>query len=163
MERTCGVAGCAKPPRSGKAELCKMHYHRWYRHGDVDVVATGQRTGLGRRYRNMHRPGHPLAGRNGHVYEHRYVLFELIGYGPHLCHWCNAPVTWSPKGTPSCLQVDHLSDDGADNRPENLVPSCRDCNATRALQARSDRLRARGWWARNDTVAVTSPRRPRVA
>lgn len=132
-----------------------MHYHRWYRHGSVDKVATRTEVtaSLGRRYRFRYAPGHPLAGKNGKVYEHRFVLFEEIGPGPHSCHWCGTEVDWLPKGDPRELQPDHLNNDGADNRIENLVPACRGCNTARGTQRRHDALREAGWWSNHDTIA----------
>ena len=50
--------------------------------------------------------------------------------------------------------IDHINGDGGDNRPENLVPSCRGCNTARGLQRRSDMLRAEGFWSGSDTVAA---------
>ena len=38
-DRTCSMPNCGKPPRSGSASLCKMHYHRQYRHGDPELTA----------------------------------------------------------------------------------------------------------------------------
>lgn len=162
--RTCTVEGCDKPTRSSRADWCKMHYHRWYRHGDVDRVATvAPSISKGRRYKTIAAKNHPLAMKNGRVYEHRAVLFDEIGIGPHACHWCETEVDWLPKGDPRELHPDHLNGIGDDNRPENLVPSCRRCNATRGSQQRSDALRAAGWWSRNDTVGKLAPRAPRVA
>jgi hypothetical protein len=141
-----------------------MHYHRWYRHGSTDRVATrAESISLGRRYRTVSAKGHPLAHANGRAYEHRVVLYDHIGIGPHACHWCDAEVDWLPKGNPRELQPDHLNNDGADNRIENLVPACRSCNSTRGLQRRADALRAAGWWSNNDTVGKLAPRKPRVA
>lgn len=166
-DRTCSVPDCEKTPRSGSAELCPMHYHRWYRHGSTDRVSTGSgiTASNGRRYVTLNDRSHPLATLSGKVYEHRAVLFDAIGYGPHLCHWCGTPVNWYPKGHPAELQVDHLNNYGDDNRPENLVPSCRTCNASRGIQARADALRDAGWWSRHDTIATlrNGGRKPRVA
>lgn len=161
---TCTVPGCGKPARSSEADWCPMHYHRMYRHGSLDKTAVGVRVGAPRRYRTIAAKGHPLAHANGRAYEHRVVLYDLIGPGVHECHWCGDPVEWLPKGTPGELQPDHLNNDGGDNRPENLVPSCRSCNAGRAVQRRSDILRERGWWSGNDTVAnlKTRQRLPRI-
>ncbi|MEU8186026.1 hypothetical protein [Micromonospora carbonacea] len=151
---TCEVAGCAKPTRSRAAKLCKMHYHRQYRHGSVDRTAhtAGISASKGRRYRAIYRAGHPLARSSGRVYEHRVVLYDQIGPGPHPCNWCGTTVHWDPVDGPA-LQVDHLNGVGDDNRPENLVASCNACNVARAQQARSAALRAAGWWSQHDTIA----------
>lgn len=130
-----------------------MHYHRMYRHGSLERTAADVYVGRPRRYRTVAAKGHPLAGVNGRAYEHRVVLYDAIGPGPHPCYWCGDLVDWAPKGTPGELQPDHLNDDGGDNRLENLAPSCRRCNTTRAIQRRSDILRERGWWSVNDTIA----------
>lgn len=164
QNRTCTVDGCDKPTRSRAADWCKMHYHRWYRHGDVNRVATEMPSvSKGRRYRTVAGKGHPLAMKNGRVYEHRFVLYNEIGEGPHACYWCETEVDWLPKGDPRELHPDHLNGDGGDNRPENLVPSCRRCNVLRGTQQRADVLRASGWWSRNDTVGKLGPRAARVA
>lgn len=151
--RTCSVEGCEKPARSGKAEWCKMHYHRWYRHGSTDAKSTtsGVTASQGRKYRTVSAKGHPVAMRNGRAYEHRVVLYDTIGKGPHCCHWCGTSIDW--KGE---LQPDHLNGATDDNRPENLVPSCRRCNVTRGCQARADALRAAGFWSHHDTIARLS-------
>ena len=157
---TCTVDGCDKPRRSAGADYCKMYYHRWYRHGSVDKVSRGSgvTVSLGRRYKRMRAVGHPVADANGMAYVHRVVLFDEIGPGPHVCHWCDVEVDWLPRGMPGELQVDHLNNDGADNRAENLVPACRDCNAGRGAQRRMDALRDAGFWSNNDTIAALRSR-----
>lgn len=80
-------------------------------------------------------PGHPLAGKNGYLSEHRKVLYEVIGDGPHRCHWCQAPVVWVKKagrGTVrGSLVADHLDNNPLNNARENLVAACVGCNGTR--------------------------------
>lgn len=164
-DATCTIDGCDKPLRSTGAALCAMHYHRVYRHGSPDKTARHEQgVSLGRRYRRVSAPGHPLVNKNGSVYVHRKVLYDEIGPGPHPCHWCRTPVDWVAKGQPDCLVVDHLNHDGADNRFENLVPSCYGCNTARSLQRRSDALRERGFWSEHDTIAALANggRRPRI-
>lgn len=153
--RTCTAPGCSKPARSARADYCPMHYHRLYRHGSLDAKASRSRATAshGRRYRTEFDPDHPLAMRNGYVYRHRKVLYDLIGPGEHACHWCGATVRWAPKGTPGMLVPDHVNGYGDDNRPENLVPSCMGCNTARGQQARSAALRAEGFWSGHDTIA----------
>lgn len=168
-ERTCTVDDCEQPTRSGKATLCKKHYHRWYRHGSVDANANtaGVSVSLGRRYRRVYVGiHHPLASPTGSAWEHRSVLFDKIGDGNHPCHWCGTELDWFlDRRNPAALQVDHLNSIGDDNRPENLVPSCRNCNVARGAQARADALRAAGFWSKHDTIARLSNggRRDRVA
>jgi len=73
---------------------------------------------------------HPLSIGNGEVLEHRYVLYEKIGAGPHPCHWgCGALLTWGVD-----LHVDHLDSDRLNNDPANIVPSCNPCNVRRAIE-----------------------------
>lgn len=87
-------------------------------------MAKGSVNGEG--YRIVTRHGHPLAGTKGRVLEHRAVLFDAIGAGPHPCHWCRRKLDWGR------ICVDHLDDDRANNVLTNLVPSCRSCNAQRS-------------------------------
>ena len=72
--------------------------------------------------------GHPLADRAGHIFEHRKVLYDEIGPGPHPCHWhpmsgCgNLTLEWAD------ISVDHLDDDPTNNDLANLAVSCLRCN-----------------------------------
>lgn len=71
---------------------------------------------------------HPLAHR-GNVAEHRKVLYDKIGPGPHPCHWkCGKILQWDRWH----LVSDHLDGDTFNNNPDNLVPSCQGCNMRRA-------------------------------
>jgi hypothetical protein len=76
---------------------------------------------------------HPLSKRTGVVAEHRMVLYDSIGPGPHSCHWgCGkAELTWDGPYQ-NKLTADHINGNKHDNRPENLVPSCHVCNSCRA-------------------------------
>jgi len=80
---------------------------------------------------------HPLRTSGNVVLEHRAVLYSHIGPGPHPCHWIDRfscgrdQLEWGGLGGDSIV-VDHLDDNGTNNSPENLVPSCTGCNVRRA-------------------------------
>lgn len=84
-------------------------------------------------YRGLVISGHPIGDKNGRIPEHRFVLFNKIGMGPHKCHWCSRDVVWGlDRKDPSRLVVDHLDNQKMNNAPENLVASCQHCNIRRA-------------------------------
>jgi hypothetical protein len=125
--KTCEKCGKTfKPRQTGRPNrFCSMACYNASGRPDRKVATKGQR---------MRRvPGHPLAPPSGTVAECRLVLYAKIGNGPHACHWCDKAVTWMPGATnhPDALVADHLDWDKHNNVPENLVPSCRVCNAHR--------------------------------
>ena len=75
-------------------------------------------------------PGHPLASARGRVFEHRMVLYNRIGAGPHPCELCGEILEW-PE-----IVVDHVNCVRTDNRLENLRVCCRGCNARRGSMRR---------------------------
>lgn len=165
---TCTMPGCDKPARSRTAALCPMHYHRDYRHGNVDRTAhaSGVSVRKPRRYVARYLPSHPLAMKNGKVWAHRAALFDSMHGADPRCWNCDAPLSWaSHRGDADVVHVDHIDGDGANNDLENLRPSCMGCNTGRGTQERSDALRLQGWWSRNDTIGAlrTDGRRDRIA
>lgn len=122
----CKIPSCALP--ASTRGWCRKHYIRWWRHGDpLASLRDGRGYLASNGYRILNKPDHPLAV-NGKVYEHRIVLFAIIGSGTHPCHWCNNPVTWMVD-----LEVDHVDGNTTNNTPANLVPSCHQCNVGRVL------------------------------
>lgn len=85
------------------------------------------------RYRRVKREGHPLLKKESCLYEHRAVLYDKIGGGVHLCHWCKKQVGWEKPYLR--LAVDHLDTNRWNNSPDNLVPSCVRCNSARSKRA----------------------------
>lgn len=68
---------------------------------------------------------HPLAGKQGKIYEHRKVLYDKLGAESQECYWCGINMSWKE------ITVDHLNSDKNDNNAQNLVPSCNSCNRCR--------------------------------
>lgn len=127
---TCSANGC--DARAHAKSLCYKHYFRWYRKGHTDRdYQPGHLTGTSHGYRSRSAHGHPLADKRGRIYNHRFVLYESIGDGPHPCHWCGVMVDWTDPPI-SRLEVDHVSGNKGDDSLSNLVPSCGPCNRLRS-------------------------------
>jgi hypothetical protein len=130
--RHCVVEGCEWRAHSAIG-YCGKHYTRWKKYGDPLAYASYRYRYTNGGYIYLYRPAHPMADKTGRVAEHRLVLSEKTGPGAHPCHWCGLTVSWDKKwpGDRDALVPDHLNGDRADNRPENLVPSCQPCNVSR--------------------------------
>lgn len=82
----------------------------------------------------MARPARRTIQANGYIkigsrYEHRIVLYDTIGDGPHQCPECGIAINWNqPRGSEHNLEVDHIDWDRQNNHPDNLRPICRPCN-----------------------------------
>lgn len=145
VDRTCSVEDCeGKPVARG---WCSKHYHRWYRTGGTDLparfrVPTGTMFKSGP-YRQIFEPDHPIATSNGLVTVHRKVLYDKIGPGWHLCHWCHQPVSWSST-VPAFARItaDHLDNDKSNDDPSNLAATCMACNRARGIKDYHARLNA---------------------
>lgn len=89
----------------------------------------------GRYLRIANAHGHPLAGLRGSIPFHRFVLYVKLGEPTFTqCHWCGFPLPWNSSISNAVEHVvcaDHLDNDGSNNEPENLVPSCSWCNKNR--------------------------------
>lgn len=88
-------------------------------------------------YMRLRLPGHPLASSTGRVFEHRMVLYDAIGPGPHPCSQCSQVLDW-PE-----IVVDHINRKRTDNRLGNLRVCCHSCNTRLAWQPGIDYP---AWW-----------------
>lgn len=134
----CAADGCDNK-RKEPSKLCSKHAARQWRHGDLNANhrrVARERFVASHGYVVVRAVGHPLADRDGDVYEHRKVLFDQIGPGVHACAWCGKRLAWSPVEGAERLEVDHFNADREDNHPANLLPCCRHCNSSRALSYR---------------------------
>lgn len=123
--KICSVVGCERHQKA--LGFCEMHYLRFRRRGTTDKMVTGQPRKKANRYMVATRPDHPLrtGKRSPTEYEHRIVFYDAHGAGPFACHVCGSSVGWDT------MHVDHLNDDGFDNRLDNLRPACPPCNQQR--------------------------------
>jgi predicted nucleic acid-binding Zn ribbon protein len=121
----CSVAGCGKPAFRVSYGLCECCYGRLRRNGTTAPPPPPKYRYKTRGYFKLLRPSHPLADKYGYVLEHRAVVYEATGATCPDCYWCGVALVWAQ------VSVDHLNEDKADNRPENLVVSCCDCNRMR--------------------------------
>lgn len=125
-ERICDRCGRAfTPNRTSRAgRYCSPSCYQADRHGKPRKAVT-------LKPRQTRVPGHPIAPPSGTVGVARVVLYDKIGAGPHLCHWCGKGIDWARGLAPQALIADHLDWDVNNNVPENLVASCHLCNSHR--------------------------------
>lgn len=130
----CVVEGCANP-RSYRSGICNSCYYRQKRTGTLDRRVYRHRAITTHGYVVLtDTEPHPLRIADKPMYEHRKVLYDHIGIGPHPCHWCGSMVNWiKGRCTLGSLVPDHLDGNKQNNVPANLVPACNRCNATRGL------------------------------
>ncbi len=136
---TCTYTGCEGVART--RGWCALHYARWKKHKDPSVVLlhvtpfTGAAEGTRLRIKAYWRvkiPNHPMADKKGWVIEHRMLMYDRFGPGPHPCWCCCEELKWEPfargASTKGKIVINHLNEDGHDNRMKNLVFSCVECN-----------------------------------
>lgn len=106
QQPVCAAEGCDTLTRGGAYDYCPTHYRR-LRAGDVRAHDPIREMGVGhitkQGYRNLYKPGHPNAGKHGHLLEHRFVMSEMLG----------RPLRENET-------VHHRNGRRDDNRPENL-------------------------------------------
>lgn len=73
----------------------------------------------------VYRPSHILANKRGYIRKSRFVLYEKLNGLAGVCNWCGCELTWKT------LCADHLDSNIMNDTADNLVGSCRGCNANR--------------------------------
>lgn len=122
----CKVEDCGRDARYKADQLCQKHYFRVRRNGTLGLVKKARPRFLNPDgYALVHAPGHPLAQPNHYVFEHRKIVYDLIGEIVPDCELCGKPLTWKNA------VVDHIDRDITNNSPTNLRPLCNPCNGWR--------------------------------
>lgn len=131
----CQIHKCDRPATRRGGTICEMHYGRLRRNGSTQTKGRLHVYKTAAGYIKVFRPGHRLADSSGLVFEHRLVALD--GLESCACRWCGKQLSVRDA------VVDHLNEVKSDNRPENLVISCNDCNRARgAMVPFVRRLRA---------------------
>lgn len=127
--KKCKSAWCGKAATRVVSGYCERCYCSARRNGGEPKKPSYGRSKfwVASGYVMLIRKGHPLANHKGHVYEHRFVAHETHSGCCPPCHWCGIDLAWESA------VVDHLNEDRADNRPENLVVACSSCNRVRGV------------------------------
>jgi hypothetical protein len=128
----CTVMKCNNRARSQNSIYCEKHYARLNRTGRLDLVPK-KRMGTyinSAGYIDIVDPEHPLSTKDGRVKQHRAVAYEKYNGVCTNCFWCMETLTWD------VAHVDHINEDKSDNRSENLVIACSECNTQRSHMLR---------------------------
>ena len=131
----CRVDDCERTANRKTYQLCEKHYYRLRRTGSVarpEVKHSYQRSDG---YIVRYAPSHPLSDKQGKVFEHRMVFYDINGPAAMSCYWCKKRLEWSDT------HIDHLNDVKFDNRPSNLVSSCPVCNQARGRDKMKQSMR----------------------
>jgi len=124
----CKVEDCEREAAYKAACLCQKHYFRLRRNSTTEIVRKPARPRYedSRGYQFIYDPSHPLVSKGQlYVAEHRAVLYTKLGCGDMSCALCEKALTWK-----TCC-VDHIDNNPRNNDPENLRPTCMNCNAKR--------------------------------
>lgn len=135
----CSVDNCEREVTYKAAQLCQMHYFRVRRNGTVVKTPIGRalRYVTPNGYITLYKPGHPLSNKTNCVFEHRFVMWPIVGPDCRPCELCGKPQTWS-----TC-HVDHIDDNRQNNSPTNLRILCRGCNVKRGFRPESHEFRSK--------------------
>lgn len=123
----CKINGC-RGKSTRKGGVCENHYGKMRRTGSYDGLVRSSKASHGNYIRMVGNGAnkHPMASQKSKMlYEHRMVAYDSRNGVCEECFWCGKELTWE-----SCV-IDHLNEHKHDNRPENLLISCTNCNRAR--------------------------------
>lgn len=121
----CKTEFCnAKANRVGSG-MCEACYCQFRRTGSVERRPFHYQWRTQGGYFATKADGHPLGGKTGVVLIHRKVVYDFYHGECQPCYWCGCGLSWD------AAVVDHLNDSRQDNRIENLVIACNNCNRWR--------------------------------
>lgn len=122
----CTANGCQNEIAYKTLRLCQMHYFRLRRTGSCETRKRKYRLSNPAGYQVIYEPDHPLAQKNGYVYEHRKVLYDKLNGTVTPCELCGTVLDWK------LCNADHIDEDVTNNAPENLRCLCLQCNTRRS-------------------------------
>ena len=133
----CSIEGCDNPVMYKTRQICQMHYFRYMRNGTYEKVQKRRTTVLytPNGYKRVFMPNHDLSTRDGFVFEHRALFYNLTKGLVLSCDFCGAD--WSFRSYRD--HVDHIDNDKLNNSIYNLRPLCNACNTGRGKGAPCDR------------------------
>ena len=127
----CKIDGCTQNARYKKDQVCQKHYFRFMRYGTYELTSVRKyRIENPAGYQKIYEPSHFLAGKDGYVYEHRFI-YAQSGRQMHSCEMCGKEIDWETS------HIDHIDNDVTNNKIDNLRAVCRGCNVFRAHTATS--------------------------
>lgn len=122
----CKVSECDSKATYRMQCVCQKHYFRFMRNGTYDLVRSRElRRSNPAGYQLLFLPDHPMAMKDGYVYEHRKVIWDKYGVALPDCEICGKETFWE-----TC-HIDHIDCDVKNNDASNLRPVCRGCNTFR--------------------------------
>lgn len=144
----CKAKECKRKSTYKGLNLCQKHYFRFWRNGRLDKIPKSERKKppkRKRKYRTQNAKGyqmidsvdHPLAMKNGYVYEHRMIIYLEFGENLPPCECCGKLVKWKNY---SC-HIDHKDEDVTNNERSNLRVLCNGCNVGRTRYSKYPRYR----------------------
>lgn len=146
----CKAKDCERNAIYKTLILCQKHYFRFWRNGRLDKIPKNERkkppkrsrkhrTQNAKGYQMIDSPLHPLAMKNGYVYEHRMIIYSEFGENLPPCQYCGKSVKWSCY---SC-HIDHIDTDVTNNKRSNLRVLCNGCNVGRGRYSEYPRYKGK--------------------